>query len=346
MLRFVKKMLSAVLVTVMLVSALPVHAAVAESVLAESYSLSAEELIVRIEDTYDQAGHIADRRRFKGKCSSLVNCSILALGIQTQRYHGDGRDEYNLYEEISRTDLGYDVVCYDASEYTLEAALNAITENGTRDAYNLIVGFEGGRTATSSKYGHACFVHGIVDGVVYYSESYDLELAGEYYSEGEPIVCTVEEFAHYYGLWAEFEGAVHFDFPDETAPELTQPDLRLVSENGFTMSFQVMDNMDLTDVYARVWRGDQSAAQAVEIPVVMYNNAAAIYVDGDDFDGYQGSYVVSCGAADRKGNATQVTTVCTPYPPAAARATEEAPVKMPDAWTWEWFLGLVKSIMK
>ena len=179
MLRFVKKMLSAVLVTVMLVSALPVHAAVAESVLAESYSLSAEELIVRIEDTYDQAGHIAGRRRFKGKCSSLVNCSILALGIQTQRYHGDGRDEYNLYEEISRTDLGYDVVCYDASEYTLEAALNAITENGTRDAYNLIVGFEGGRTATSSKYGHACFVHGIVDGVVYYSESYDLELAVE-----------------------------------------------------------------------------------------------------------------------------------------------------------------------
>lgn len=293
------------LTTVMILSALPgmaLRASAEEIDLAEPYSLSSGELIARIEDTYDDAKALAGRRGFNGKCSTLVNCSTLALGIQSVRFDGDGRDEYDLYDNVRCTDGGYDVIHYPASEYGLEAALNAISENGTRDVYNIIVGFESGRTASSRAYGHTCFVHGIVDGMVYYSESYGLYLNNTYYPEGEPIVCSIADFANYYNIWAIFEGAIHFDFPDETPPAMTEMQLVTASEAGFTLRFRAEDNMEITDIYAKVWTYGGSEEDAVTVPVTMTNHAASIRVNTEDFGGFTGWYYVSCYASDRRGN--------------------------------------------
>lgn len=302
-----KRIVSLLISAALLLPVLTMNASAAQ-VLAEPYTLTAEELSLRVVETYDQARTLAGRRNFHGKCSTLVNCSTLALGIQSIRFDGDGRDEYDLYDDITRTDEGYDVVRYDASQYDLAAALNAITENGTRDAYNIIVGFEGGRTASSSKYGHTCFVHGIVDGMVYYCESYDLYLGDVYYPEGELIVCSIEEFANYYNIWATLEGVIHFDFPDEEPPALTELHVIRVSEEGFTLGFRATDNMEITELYAEVRTYGQDAGHAVTVPVMLIGGNAFVRVEAEDFDGFQGRYYVNCYASDRKGNVASIST--------------------------------------
>lgn len=300
-----KRLVSFLLSAVLLLPVLTMNVS-ASAAPAEPYSLTAEELSERVGEIYDEARALAGRRNFRGKCSTLVNCSTLALGIQNVRFDGDGRDEYDLYDDVLRTDCGYDVIRYDASRYDLAAALNAITENGTRDAYNIIVGFEGGRTASSSAYGHTCFVHGILDGMVYYCESYDLYLGEVYYPEGELIVCSIAEFANYYNIWATLEGVIHFDFPDEEAPVLSELQVIQLSEQGFTVGFRVEDNMELSELYARVWIYGQTEEDAVELPVTLIGGSAFVRVDSEDFDGFQGEYYVNCYAADRKGNLSSI----------------------------------------
>ena len=306
---FLKRFVSAFLSAAALVTALAVPAA-AESALAEPYSLTGEELVARIQWTYDAALDLAGRRSFSGKCSTMVNRSVEALGLKADRFllDGHGRDAYDQYSVLGRTDCGYDTVCYSADEYTLETALNAVCEDGTRDVYNLIVCFQSGRTGSSSRYGHALFVHGIVDGVVYFSESYSLYLAGRYYPEGEPIVCTVAEFAEYYNKWAIFEGVVHLDFPDETAPALSQVSVVSSSGEGFTLRCRAADNIGIVELYARVWPYGMSEEDAITVPVSCVNGAAVVKVSTELFDGFDGRYYVNLYAVDRKGNVTSVST--------------------------------------
>ena len=300
---FLKRFVSVTLSAAALVTALAVPAA-AETDLAEPYALTGEELVERIEQTYDDALRLAGRRSFNGKCSTMVNCSAQVLGIvdSRPRLDGHGRDAYDRYGAMGRTEGGYDTVRYSGDDYDLEGALNAVCEEGTRDVYNLIVGFHGGSTANSSGYGHALFIHGIVDGVVYFSESYGLYLGGEYYSEGEPIVCTVAEFAEYYNKWAYFEGVVHLDFPDETAPAMSRLTVVESSEKGFTLRCRAADNMGIVEMYAKVWPYGSSEEEAEIVPVANSNGAVAIRISTELFGGFTGRYYVNLYAVDRKGN--------------------------------------------
>ena len=303
---FLKRFVSVCLSAAALVTALAAPAAASE--LAEPYELTGEELITRIEETYDEALDLAGRWSFQGKCSMMVNSSAMALGIRESRFRldGDGRDIYDKYSVMVRTDGGYDVVCYPRSEYDLEAALNAVCEDGTRDVYNLLVCFEGGSTANSSSYGHALFVHGILDGMVYFSESYGLNIAGEYYGEGKPIVCTVAQFAEYYNKWAYFEGVIHLDFPDETAPAISRLSVVDSSEEGFTLRCRAADNMGIVEMYAKVWPYGSTEEEAETVPVTNSNGAVVVRIDTELFGGFNGRYYVNIYAVDRKGNVSVV----------------------------------------
>ncbi len=300
---FLKRFVSGMISAAALFCALAAPAAASEPALAEPYSLTGEELIQRIEQTYDEALDLAGRRSFYGRCSTMVNRSVQALGLVIARpaMEGHGRDAYDRYSVMGRTDGGYDAIAYSGADYDLEGALNAVCEGGTRDVYNLIVGFHNGG------YGHALFVHGIVDGMVYFSESYGLRIAGKYYREGEPIVCTVAEFAEYYNKWALFEGVVHMDFPDETAPAMSRLAVVDSSEEGFTLRCRAADNTGIAEMYAKVWPYGSSEEEAETVPVTNSNGAVVIRIDTELFDGFQGRYYVNLYAVDRKGNVTVVT---------------------------------------
>lgn len=305
---FLKRFVSVCLSAAALVIALAVPAAADGIELVEPYTLTGEELIDRIEKTYDEALDLAGLWSFHGRCSMMVNHSAVALGIRNSNFRldGDGRDIYDKYSVMSRTDGGYDVVCYPCGEYDLESALNAVCEDGTRDVYNLLVCFEGGSTANSSSFGHALFVHGILGGMVYFSESYGLNIAGQYYSEGKPIVCTVAEFAEYYNKWAYFEGVIHMDFPDETAPTLSRLSLVDSSEEGFTLRCRAADNIGIVEMYAKVWPYGSTEEEAVTVPVSNVNGAVVVRMDTELFDGFNGRYYVNLYAVDRKGNVSVV----------------------------------------
>lgn len=272
----------------------------------ESAVYTGEELVERTLDSYQGAKKVTGFRGFNGRCSTLVNGTLVALGIRSEYHSCNGKEEYNLFENMDRTECGYDVIRYSAQEYDLEAALNAVSQYGTKDVHNIVVGWQGGRTGTSNTYGHTCFIQGIVDGMVYFCESYALEIGDTLYYEGEPIVCTIAEFAEYYNKWAFFEGIVHFDYPDYEAPELCCMETKFVSEHGFTLNFDAVDNMGIAQVYAKVWHYGQTEEDAVTIPATVVDGKCWLRVDTSDFGNFQGRYYVNCYVVDGKGNVSVI----------------------------------------
>ena len=168
------------------------------------------ELQQQIRNTYKAALRGSGYSSFNGHCGGFVSWQTYSLGIDKTLYASNGNDQFDLYKAMSSTTGGYSIQTYPATKYTLNEALNAITHDGTQDVYNLIVGFQKTNTVAGQRYGHALFVHGIVDGVVYFAECYDMNIGGRYYSEGTPISCTIEQFAAYYDRWTVFEGVVYF----------------------------------------------------------------------------------------------------------------------------------------
>ena len=234
---------------------------------ASAAATEAAELKEQIRNTYRTALRYSGRWSFNGYCGSLVNWQTYLLGIDTQKYGRDGKDEYDLYSNLGTTTGGYRVKCYPAAQYDLRAALNAITRNGTVDAYNILVGFQKTNTALGSIYGHAVFVHGIVDGTVYFVECYATSLGGQYYAEGAPISCSIDTFCNYYNRWTVFEGVAYFGLR-------TYADV--CKEYPASMYALAVDNIPVysepadTDIYAGKLSGDSvSAGEMVKITAIL-----------------------------------------------------------------------------
>jgi len=168
------------------------------------------EIIQQIRTAYRRAISGSGMDSFNGYCGTLVSWQTYCLGIDKRVELCDGNEQYDRYSGLSKTSGGYSVKTYPASKYSLCDALNAITLNGTQDAYNLLVGFQKTNTAAGQVYGHAVFVHAIIDGIVYFVECYNAYLGGRYYSEGEPMSCSISQFSDYYDRWTVFDGVVYF----------------------------------------------------------------------------------------------------------------------------------------
>lgn len=169
-----------------------------------------QRILNQISTLYKQTLRYSGLSSLHGYCGSMVNWHLYLLGITATVVGNDGNTEYDCYSKQEYTTGGYRVRAYSAAEYTLEESLNAITYNGTRDVYNIVVGFERTNTVAGRIYGHTCMIHAIIDGVVYFSESYATMFNGKYYAEGAAITCSISEFAAYYAPWTVFEGVLYF----------------------------------------------------------------------------------------------------------------------------------------
>lgn len=180
----------------------------AVSVAAADEADQLEQMISRL---YAEAAAYYGRSSFHGYCGAFVNTQLYLLGISAHMLGNNGNEEFDYYASQTITTGGYRVQAYPAGRYTLEEALNAITDHGKKDAYNILVGFETTRSVAGRKYGHALLVHAIVDGTVYFMESYDIYLNDTAYPEGTPVKCTIPEFADYYArTTVDFDGVVCF----------------------------------------------------------------------------------------------------------------------------------------
>lgn len=166
-----------------------------------------EQVRTKIRQHYWWTLYASGKGSLQGYCGLLASYQLAYLGINEWAILADGRDQYDTYKDLEYTDEGYRVKPYSAKEYTLAEALNAASRNGTRDVYNILVGFQRTNTAAGSRYGHAVVIYAILNGMVYFTESYGFTLCPY---AGYPATCTIEQFAEYYDSWTTFEGIVVF----------------------------------------------------------------------------------------------------------------------------------------
>lgn len=169
-----------------------------------------KEIRDQITSTYKAAKKWSGRPSFSGYCASLVNWQLYLLGITEEKLSNNGNQEYDYFAKQTHTSGGYSVRAYSDNRYSLEEALNYVSENGTKNVYNMIVCFQSTNSAAGRRYGHAFLVHAILDGIVYYSESSSVSVNGKYYPEGSAIAVPIREFCAYYGRWADYEGLIYF----------------------------------------------------------------------------------------------------------------------------------------
>lgn len=182
---------------------------------AQAQESSADQIRQQIRRTYSKALSLFGRSSFDGYCGTLTGYQLYILGITAQPDLKNGKDGYDTYCNQKTSTGGYGIRAYPARSWTLREALDDITDNGTRDAYNILVGFQATPSVRGGKYGHSCVIHAIIDGQVYFVESYDVKLNGTRYSEGSPIVCSIEDFCAYYKMTTtKFDGVIHFGAKD------------------------------------------------------------------------------------------------------------------------------------
>lgn len=196
----VNKLMALVLCCVLLLCALPLTGQAATFEEKEALKKATKE-------SYVNSLATAGKESFNGFCGMMTSNQLWHMGINPGLLSADGNKQYDLYSAMKKTNAGYYICSYSAEEYTLERALNVISRNGTKDVYNLLVGFDWTNTPSGEKYGHAVVINGILDGKVYFVESFYTALGGE---EGNVVVCTIPEFAAMFEDWTLFEGVIHF----------------------------------------------------------------------------------------------------------------------------------------
>ncbi len=198
------RILSALLVLVLVVTVLPLQGSSAQT--GED---KVEEITQRIRDVYLASQRGSGRYSFYGYCGTMVSWQLYILGITAEVKPTDGRRHYDNFARLQYTSGGYRVNAYPAGHYSMKEALNLVSDYGTKDVYNILVGFERTPSEAGMMYGHALVIFGILDGIVYYNESSDGYHSGVHYSEGTPIACSIDEFTRRYA-GNMYEGIVYF----------------------------------------------------------------------------------------------------------------------------------------
>ncbi len=168
-----------------------------------------QDLILSTQESYTASLAYSQKESFHGHCGNMTSWQLYYLGINDWFVSYNGNEQFDYYANKNVSSGGYYITPYYIEDYSLEQALNHLCRNGTRDVYNILVGFQQTTTEDGSQYGHAVLINGILDGKVYFVESFDLSLNG-FHEEGSVITCSVAEFARYYEKWATYEGLVCF----------------------------------------------------------------------------------------------------------------------------------------
>lgn len=200
-----KKRIAAALAAALLMGLLPLQALALDT--EETQASLIETVKQEASNSYYRSRRTAGVSSFHGKCGMMVGHQLYNLGINTKLRSFNGNDHYDYYEGRKVTSGGYYIQTYSSEQYTLGQALQALSHNGTWNVRNVLVGFQWTKTEAGRKYGHAMFINGIIDGQVYFVESFDCPLGG---AEGQVIRCSIKEFAKYFDRWTQFEGLVHF----------------------------------------------------------------------------------------------------------------------------------------
>ena len=166
--------------------------------------LTAEQIVAQINATYSEMR--ADRGySYSGWCGQYVKDMLNYLGVG---YYGSGSYNGNQWYYTLITDgvtrFGYKQVKYPGGD-----SLNNILADNGGVAYNIVLTFNAFYSSSSGyvPYGHVVFINAIIDGVVYFSESFTSRFSG---AEGSAQAKTFQQFVnYYYSYFGEPIGAIH-----------------------------------------------------------------------------------------------------------------------------------------
>ena len=164
-----------------------------------------KELLNSITANYDSALSIAGRRSFYGNCNLATAYQLRAMGIYKNGldYSGSGNLWYNHFKNVSKTSGGYNVVTISGAN----CLYDLVSQYGN-EIYNVAYCLGTGGTSGSV---HVLYIRAIIDGYVYFADSFGITYGRTYYPEGTGTVLSLAEFmSSYKKMNGNAYGCVYF----------------------------------------------------------------------------------------------------------------------------------------
>lgn len=175
------------------------------SVSGISASAYDKELLNEISANYDSALAIAGRRSFHGKCNLATAYQLKAAGIYKDDidYSGTGSSWHSYFSTVSETSGGYNIVTISGAN-----CLYDLVDRYGDEIYNVAYSLGTGGTSGDE---HVLYIRAIIDGNVYFADSFGTSYNRKYYAEGAGTVLPLDAFvAEYKRMNGNAFGCVYF----------------------------------------------------------------------------------------------------------------------------------------
>lgn len=270
-----------------------------------------------INSTYSEALSRANAdvgiSKFDGWCGLYVRLQLDVLGIGhvPGGALGNGRDVYGNLTAEATTSTGYK-----QKKYPGNNCLYDIVNAYGNKVENIVISFDHqyGKDKYGNPYssanpgaGHVVFIHGIIDNVVYFSESYSS--SGYGFTEGTPVKLSLSAFmSRYNGNNGDAIGAVVFDISanDSESPVVTSAKITNATPNSYTVVCEAHDNYGVSKFQIGTWNDviGVDAAHWEELPAV--NGTATFIINISDYGNVNNTtYHTNVYAFDGKGNVSE-----------------------------------------
>lgn len=159
------------------------------SVSASAYD---RELLNSITANYDSALALAGRGSFHGRCNLATAYQLKAMGIYENGldYSGTGSSWHSYFKNVSDTTGGYNVVTISGAN-----CLYDLVERYGDEIYNVAYSLGTGGTSGDE---HVLYIRAIIDGNVYFADSFATSYNRIHYAEGEGTVLPLDTFVSEY----------------------------------------------------------------------------------------------------------------------------------------------------
>lgn len=187
-------------------------------ILLTSFSFAAaaydENIKNEVKSGYSAALSLAGRRSFHGSCNLATAYQLMARGIYSGNldFAGSGGEWYKYFKDVNRTSGGYNVITISGKN-----CLYDLIEKYGNPVYDIVYSLGTGGTSGSR---HVLYIRAIIDGYVYFADSFACTYGTTYYPEGACTVLSLEKFiSSYKGMNGDAYGCIYFT-KDNTADHL------------------------------------------------------------------------------------------------------------------------------
>lgn len=172
------------------------------SVSAAAYD---KDLMNSITANYDSALALAGRHSFHGRCNLATAYQLQAIGVYQGDldYSGTGNSWHSYFKDVSSTSGGYNVVTISGKNCLFD-----LVERYGNEIYNVAYCLGTGGTSGGE---HVLYIRAIIDGQVYFADSFGTNYNRKYYPEGAGTVLSLSEFvSEYKRMNGDAYGCVYF----------------------------------------------------------------------------------------------------------------------------------------